>query len=898
MTPGTQLGSYEILSALGKGGMGEVWRAKDSKLGREVAIKTLPEEFAQDEERLARFEREAKLLASLNHPNIAAIYGLEEDNGTRFLVLELVEGDTLAERLKRGAIPVEESLTLALQIAEALEAAHEKGVIHRDLKPLNIKITPDGKIKVLDFGLAKAFAGDGSDVNLSQSPTLSMAATEQGVILGTAAYMSPEQARGVTVDKRADIWAFGCVLYEMLTGRQVFKGELMSDVMASVLKSDPDYKGLPPAIHPQLRAVLRRCLEKEPKQRWHDVGDVRVELEQVSADPSGTLIVQPVAETLATQSKLPWVAAMVVVAFIAGIAAWTLKPETEFPRPVSRHRHDLPEGIGFRNPGVNTIAVSPDGQYYVYNGTGGLYLRSRNELEARVIAGTEGDVTNPLFSRDSEWVGFWNREGRIEKIAINGGTPIPIGPAPDNPNGISWGADDIVLFTQSDGIYSVSANGGTPELVIEARDGELLGKPTFLPSGREILFTAAPGAGQWDNGEIVVASLDAPEDRTVVWNGSAASYAPTGHLIYALANDLFAIAFDPDTMETSGTAVSLEQGLARAGFTVISDTANYGMSEDGSLVYRADRGAIQQRILVWVDAEGNDTPVGAPIDDYRWTSVSPDGDRVALTIYDGTQNDIYIWNFARQTPTRLTFDEADDGSPIWTPDSQQIIFRSLRDGSGNIYRRRADGTGTVEQLTEGTGNRFPQSLSSDGATLAFSQPSGGTTGSDILMLGLGSGTSGEANREPVMWLQTEFTEGNPMISPDGQWVAYSSNESSNESRGREVYVRPFADAGQWQVSRAGGNNPLWSPDGQWLYYRLAGPIVNPQMMRVAIDADTAFEFGNPEPLFDYPIAGAGISPDGRFLLIRDAEVETDPFRPHIITVLNWFEELKERVPVP
>ena len=758
------------------------------------------------------------------------------------------------------------------------------------MKPANIKVTPDGKVKVLDFGLAKAFAGDGADVNLSQSPTLSMQATAQGVILGTAAYMSPEQARGVTVDKRADIWAFGCVLYEMLTGRQVFNGELMSDVMASVLKSDPDYKGLPPTLHPKLRDVLPRCLEKEPKQRWHDVGDVRIELEQVSADPSGTLVL-PVADVAqaAPQSKLPWVAAVVLGMVIASVAAWTLKPVP--PRPVSRHRHDLPEGIAFRNSGVNTIAVSPDGQYYVYNGTGGLHLRSRNELEARVIAGTEGDVTNPFFSYDSQWVGFWNREGRIEKIDINGGTPVEIGRAPLNPIGISWGADDIVLFSQSDGIYSVSANGGTPERIIEARDGEQLGRPTFLPSGRAILFTAAP-FGQWDNGEIVVASLDAPEDRTVVWNGSAASYAPTGHLMYTLGNDLFAIAFDPDTLETSGTAVSLEQGLTRAGFG--RESANYGMSEDGSLVYRVGRGPIQQRILIWVDAEGNETPVRVPIDDYSWTSVSPDGSRVALTISDGTQTDIWIWNFARQTPTRWTFDESDDFNPIWTPDSQQIIFRSLRDGPGNIYRRRADGTGTVEQLTEGTGPKFPASLSSDGATLAFTQNSGGTTGSDILMLDLGSGTPGEANREPVMWLQTEFNESNPMISPDGQWVAYRSNESGRN----EIHVRPFADAGQWQVSRAGGNSPLWSPDGQRLYYRsnLTGGMN--QMMWVAVDADTAFEFGNPEPLFDNPILGAGISPDGRFLLIRDAEVGAGPFRPHIITVLNWFEELKERVPVP
>ena len=635
-------------------------------------------------------------------------------------------------------------------------------------------------------------------------------------------------------------------------------------------------------------------LKAEPKQRWHDVGDVRIELEQVSEDPSGTLVL-PVADVAqaAPQSKLPRLAAVVLGMVIASVAAWTLKPES--PRPVSRHRHDLPEGIAFRNSGVNTIAVSPDGQYSVYNGAGGLYLRSRNELEARVIAGTEGAVTNPFFSRDSQWVGFWNREGRIEKIAINGGTPIPIGPAPDNPNGISWGADDIVLFSQSDGIYSVSANGGTPDRIIEARDGERLGRPTVLPSGREILFTAAP-VGPRDNAEIVVASLDAPEDRTVVWNGSAASYAPTGHLIYALGNDLFAIAFDPDTLETSGTAVSLEQGLGRPIFG--RESANYGMSEDGSLVYRVGRGPIQQRILVWVDSEGNETPVGAPIDDYSGTSVSPDGSRVALTISDGTQNDIWIWNFARQTPTRLTFDEANDGSPIWTPDSQQIIFRSERDGLSNIYHRRADGTGTVEQLTEGTGTKFPESLSSDGATLAFDQYSGGTTRIDILMLGLGSGTSGEANREPVMWLQTEFSEANPMISPDGQWVAYESNDSGVN----EIYVRPFADieAGKWQVSRAGGgNNPLWSPDGQWLYYRSNSQGVgNNQMMRVAIDTDTAIEFGNPEPVFDDPIVGGRISPDGRFLLIRDAEVETEPFRPHIITVLNWFEELKERVPVP
>ena len=419
MTPGTQLGSYEILSPLGKGGMGEVWRARDSKLGREVAIKTLPEEFAKDEERLARFEREAKLLASLNHPNIAAIYGLEEDNGTRFLVLELVEGDTLADRLKRGAIPVEESLKLALQIAEALEAAHEKGVIHRDLKPANIKVTLEGKVKVLDFGLAKAFAGDGSDVNLSQSPTLSMAATQQGVILGTAAYMSPEQARGVAVDRRADVWAFGCVLYEMLTGRQAFQGELVSDIMASILARDPDYTTLQTNLHPNLQQLLRRCLEKEPKQRWQAVGDVRFEMEQLLADPSG-VIVQPAADVVQALPRpvLPWVLASVVLTgLLTAVVTWTLKPQPQ--NPVARFAVDVPEGEA-----RVAVALSPDDRYLVYSANDQLYLREVAQMDAVPIRGTDGAV-NPFFSPDGQWIGF-AADGQLKKVPIGGGPPVTL----------------------------------------------------------------------------------------------------------------------------------------------------------------------------------------------------------------------------------------------------------------------------------------------------------------------------------------------------------------------------------------------------------------------------------------------------------------------------------------
>ena len=507
--------------------MGEVWRARDTKLGREVAIKTLPEEFAKDADRLARFRREAQLLASLNHPNIAAIHGFEEDNGTHFLVLELVEGDTLADRWKRGAIPVEESLKLALQIAEALEAAHEKGVIHRDLKPANIKVTPDGKVKVLDFGLAKAFEGEAADASLSNSPTLSMAATQQGVILGTAAYMSPEQARGEVADRRADIWAFACVLFEILTGNKTWSGRTVTDVIAALVAREPEWNSLPPNLHPRIRFLLDRCLEKEQKDRCQGIAEVRVDIQKVLADPSGVLV-EPVAEAVQAQpqSKLPWVAAIVLGMVVAGVAAWNLRPAPD-PRPVSRSDYDLPESHVLRNLGRAVVALSPDGSSFVYNTTQGLYIRRMDELEARLIAGTEGELRNPFFSPDGQWVAF-DAAGQLQKIAISGGTPVGLGPA-RGLNGASWGSDDMMLFGQPEGIYRVSANGGTPELIIEEDEGERFDGPQLLRDDW-ILFTVGAGLGNWDNAQIVVQSLESGERKTL-WTGSDARYVPTGHLV-------------------------------------------------------------------------------------------------------------------------------------------------------------------------------------------------------------------------------------------------------------------------------------------------------------------------------------------------------------------------------
>ncbi len=882
--PGSTLAHYEIVSALGKGGMGEVWRARDSKLGREVAIKTLPEEFAKDEERLARFEREAKLLASLNHPNIATIHGLEEDNGTRFLVLELVEGDTLAERLNRGAIPVEESLRLALQIAEALEAAHEKGVIHRDLKPANIKVTPDGKVKVLDFGLAKAFAGDGSDVNLSQSPTLSMAATQQGVILGTAAYMSPEQARGVAVDKRADIWAFGCVLYEMLTGRQVFRGELMSDVMASVLKSDPDYQGLPPTLHPKLRDVLRRCLEKEPKQRWQDVGDVRVDLERVQADPDGVLV-RPDAEVgpAAPQSKLPWVAALVVVAVIAIVSAWTLKPGV--PVSVVRFDHELADGLSFRAARYNVLAVSSDGRSVVYNTSAGLYLLSVDEFDARLIPGTEERIVNLTFSPDSLWLAYWSAEDQqLQKISVNGGAPVVLAGVTADPRGMRWGEDDTIVYALPGGIWRVSATIGTPEQVLiseEMPPGRSFA-PQMLPGGDAVLFGSA--------GQIFVQSLDAGEPRLLV-TGLWPRYVPTGHLVYSVDGSLFAQGFDLANLQVIGGPVPVLDGVSQ-----------YALSETGTLAYSVGifaAGTARRRSLVWVDRDGAEERVNAEPRNYVYPRISPSGEQVLLNVGD-QEDDIWVLNLERGTLGRRTFSPEGDSYPAWTPNDERIAFSSRRTDGVGMYWKAADNTGSVAPilLDDDGGGRFgdPYFFTPDGAKLVFREAGHPDTLDNIAIVSV------EGDSEPEILLNGVFNERNAELSPDGNWMAYESNESGQS----EIYVRPFpnVDDGLWQISNAGGEYPLWSRSGGELFY-IEG-TADQRLMATPVETGPTFDHENPQALFEWAYTNSAgrpydVSPDGqRFLVIRNRieDDDADVVAPKVNVILNWFEELKEKVPAP
>ncbi len=896
---GKTLGSFQCTALLGKGGMGEVYKAKDQKLGRDVAIKVLPEEFAKDADRVARFQREAKLLASLNHNNIASIYGLEESDGTHFLVLELIEGDTLADRLKRGAIPTEESLKLALQIAEALEAAHEKGVIHRDLKPANIKVTPDGKVKVLDFGLAKAFAGDQAEVNLSHSPTLSAAATQQGVILGTAAYMSPEQARGENVDKKADIWAFGVVLFEMLTGCPLFEGNNVSQTLASVIKSEPEWQTLPPNLHPRIKFLLERCLNKEPKNRYSGISDARVDIQQVLADPSG-LFVQPVMAAkhrMRPRTIIPWIAVSVILSLTAiGVALWYLGSKLRAgPVLVGRFEHILPEDQYFTNTGRTVVTVSNDGSKLVYVANNQLYLRNLNELTAIPIQGTNENPVAPVFSNDGKWIVYFSvTDRKLKRIAISGGAPVPLCDAA-YPFGTSWGEDGAILFGQPEGVMRISPNGGTPELLVKTEQGEQVDEPQLLPGGKWLLFaiTNSIGLGRWDTAQVVAQSLETGERKVLVSGGCDAHYVPTGHLVYALGSDLFADTFDVDRLEVSGLAIPVVQEIQRAvNPGTNTGSANYAFSDGGTLVY-ASGVATANRKLVWVDRHGTEEPLEAQPNTYLSPTISPDGTKVALSIETVGKIGIWIWDLIRKNLIRLTFDETSGILPVWTLDNQRIIFSSSAAESYDIYWKNADGTGEIELLfSDSESILYSSDLSANGNSLVIVEDS--PIGGFNIAVGLL-----EKDRVIKPLLQSESNEYHAMISLDGQWIAYVSDESGQS----EVFVRPFpdADAGKWQVSTNGGDSPIWSRDGRELFYRNGNAV-----MVVSIEKAPTFRAQIPKTLFQgtyfYPTGGSqwDISPDGKqFLMIK--EIFDDEFpggtrQSRINIVLNWFEELKDRVP--
>jgi serine/threonine-protein kinase len=895
--------------------MGEVYRATDTDLKRGVAIKVLPTSVASDAERLARFQREAEVLAALNHPNIAAIYGLERSGATTALVMELVEGPTLADRIAQGAIPLDEALPIARQIAEALEAAHEQGIIHRDLKPANIKVREDGTVKVLDFGLAKAMEPAGAAgskeqdpaYGLSMSPTLSLHATLAGVILGTAAYMAPEQAKGRSVDRRADVWAFGAVLYEMLAGKKAFAGDDISDTLVSVLRDEPDWAALPADVPASARQVLRVCLQKDPKKRVRDMSAIRLALDgafDAPAQQTDATPALPATRRARWRQALPWaVGAFVFGGLAAGTGVW-MRPAAP-PARVAHFVIATPADPPFQVAGqTSVVAMSPDGSrlaYRIHRGAstatnGVLYQRALGQLEPTLIVGTEG-AGGFFFSPDGNWIGFSsNVDNTLKRISVSGGPSQTICALDGFLRGASWGPDDTIVFaTQaSKGLRRVPAAGGAAQVLTKvdpARGETDHFWPEVLPDGKGVVFTAWNGTAE--RSRIVALTLSSGPSGNVsdvVRGGSQPHVSPTGHLVYAAGGTLSAIWFNAGSLEAVGNPVPVMEGVASS---PDAGAANYAIAADGSLVYvKGSLTAVGQRTLVWVDRKGQESAINVPPRAYTYARLSPDGTRVALDARD-QQNDIWIWDLGRETLQRLTTDPGLNRAPVWTPDGTRVAFTAAPEGSvESIYWQKADGSGVPERLRVGSTIQGPASFSPDGKRLVFNTPL--FAPHDIGMLSL------DGERREEMLLKAKFSETNGAVSPDGRWLAYQSDESGQA----EVYLAPFPDVNtsKRQVSTRGGTRPLWSKDGRELFYYVAPDTIMALPVRPGADV----VLGNPQVVVKGPYAVAvnagrhyDVSPDGqRFLLLKDVPAADGqkPAAPEIHLVQHWAEELKAKMP--
>jgi len=876
---GTSLSHYRITAKLGQGGMGEVYRATDDNLGRDVAIKVLPEEVAGDDERLARFKREAHLLASLHHTNIASIYGLEEDDGKPFLVLELVEGEDLSERLKRGAIPVDEATSIATQIAEALEEAHEQGIVHRDLKPANVKLTEEGRVKVLDFGLAKAYSGEapgGSAPNVSQSPTMSAQATQAGVILGTAAYMSPEQARGKPVDKRADIWAFGVVVYEMLTGRRLFDGETVSDILAAVLKEEPDWSSLPSGVPRRLRELLRRCLTRNPRQRLHDVADARIELEafETATDEARepALVVAPGK----TRERIAWaIAAGAIVA-----AAWlavgrpTAPPPRETPM---RLRLSLEPSLGL----AGGFDLSPDGTHVVFHGLvegGGssLFMRSLEAAAAVALLGTEG-MRLPFFSPDGEWIGAYHWDNRsLMKMPRDGGMATSLADVNVDfrRSTASWGTDGRIRFTQltanePSAVYEIDAQGGEV-IALRTTDPRMPFGPRRVPGTSHLLLTLTDDAGSFDTASLALQQVETGERRVLVEGALGGRLTPDGRLVFARAGAIVAVPLDTATLTPSGPERILADDAAAP---IGADLGTpFAISEGGMLVYLRS-GQVETGGIAWVDRDGVATPVDAPPRTYGDLRISPDGSRSLLH----TERDVWSLDLARGALTRLSFEVGEDETALWSPDGRWIAWAGNRPGSArHVFRQRADGSGDAESLWSDDRHFHLACWSPDGASILITIDDPDTSW-DILTLDVETGET-----RPL--ITTRFDEHSPRQSPDGRWMAYVSNETGSH----EVYVQAFPGLGdKVQVSTAGGGQPIWARDGAELFFRspthlMAAKVSHHEGIEVSAAAElfeaTVGTFDTDHTRYDVAADGRFLMPQrGSGLLATDLEVVVDAF---------------------
>jgi serine/threonine-protein kinase len=880
--------------------MGEVYRARDTTLGRDVALKTLLASVVGDPERLARFEREAKTLASLNHPHIAQIYGFERAGDTCALVMELVEGEDLSQRIARGALPLDEALPMARQIAEALQTAHEQGIIHRDLKPANIKVRPDGVVKVLDFGLAKLVQPESAAglTEVTASPTITSPArmTAVGVILGTAAYMSPEQAKGREADRRSDIWAFGCVMYEMLTGRRAFDGEDMTDVLGAVVRLEPNWQALPADVPQPVRTLLQSCLAKDRGRRVADISTALFVLDQAAslAAPAVPEAAGPLSRPPLWRRVVTPAAAALLAATIAGTGVWlAIRPAAPQPSRLSRLLVTTIGAGALSLAGNSALAISPDGSRVVYAGNNGtqLLVRALDALEP-AVAFTSSQLSQPFVSSDGQWIGFVEGAS-LKKVAITGGPAFPLASLDGSPRGATWGADDTIIMATSNtaiGLQRLTAAGG-PATVLTRPDpaqGEADHVwPERLPGGRAVLFTITPLSGGLDSAQVAVLDLQTGSRTVLVRGGSLGRYVPSGHLVFAAAGELRAVPFDLARLETRGTPVT----VVRTVLTTSQGVAQAVVAGDGTLAYISGTAASLQRTLVWVDRQGRETPIPAPPCRYVYPRLSPDGRRIAVMSVD-QELDVWVWDLDRATLTRATFYAGVDHSPVWTPDGLRLIFSSERAGIRNLYWHAANNTGVVERLTESANSQVASALSPDGRHLVFTERLSATA-EDIMQLVL----DGTDRVTPV--LQSPFSERNGVVSPDGRWLAYEANDSGPF----EVSVRPFPEvnSGHWQVSAAGGTRPHWTRDGRELIY------VSPTgaLMSVGVVPGPSWAATRPvqvvkEGYVTIPVIDAGrtydIGSDGRFLMVKGSGTDQTAEPAGLVVVQHWGEELQRLVP--
>ena len=916
-------GAYQLKSLIGAGGMGEVYRARDMTLGRDVAIKILPPIFVADPDRLLRFDREARVLASLSHPNICAIHGIADINGTPGLVLELVDGRTLAELIAAAAtrrrrtssssakgdappvLGVSEALAIARDVARALEAAHEKGFIHRDLKPANIKITADGTVKVLDFGLAKATADSAPERDLDAATRGATTVNSHG-LLGTAAYMSPEQARGEPLDKRSDIWSFGCVLYEMLTGRPAATGTTVSDTIAAVLDGDPDWTALPATTPPIIQRLLRRCLEKDAKRRLKDIGDARFDIEDALTSVGDASSHQAAAERSVTTSRRVWTLVTVMIAAGAVFAVVWFRPAARVAPPelrrVSAELGTEASLLTYQFGQGPAVILSPNGEMlaFIARRSGGetrqIYVRRLDQLEAAPLAGTEGAV-NPFFSPDGQWIAFF-ADGKLKKIPALGGGAVPICAVLSSNRGGTWSEDGRIVFSpdrEAASLWQVSESGGEPQPLIALGDGESTQRwPQMLRGGNAVLFTGNDRPDGFAGANVVVQSLPNGPRTVVVPGAYFGRYLPSGHLLYVHNATVFAAPFDVERLETTGPAVAVLQGAA---VNMPVGAAEIAMSDAGTIAYlpASQYSDSLPGPIDWILRDGTSTRLRPTPARWLHPRFAPDGHRIALDLFDGAQHDVWTYDWSRDVLSRLTLDPAEDGYPVWTPDARRIVFSSTRDGRRpNLYWQKVDGTGETERLTNSEGRQTPGSWDPSGRILAFTEYDTKSGLPRIMLLRLeGDNAIGWRPAQPTVFMRDAD---DPMLSPDGRWLAYVAREPGRSKL--EVYVRPFAgSSARWQVSSDGGDNPAWSSTRRELIY--ATPDQRIMAVPYSVNRDS-FHAEKPRLLPNSRFVPRAVGrsfdlhPDGdRIALVKAPEA---PARDHVILIFGFLDTLRAIAP--